>query len=61
MPFLKHLFNNYSGDPMLGDEMSDLVSIYKPKYDDDVMESLQLVSVFHAQFYLEKSLTFISN
>ena len=41
MPFSKQLFNNFSGVPMPRDEMSDLFSNYKPKYDDDVMECLQ--------------------
>ena len=41
MPFSKQLFDNFSGIPILSDEMSDLVSTYKPKYDDDVMECLQ--------------------
>ena len=41
MPFSKQLFKNFYGDPMQRDEMSDLVSCYKPKYDDDVMECLQ--------------------
>ena len=40
MPFSKHLFENFSGVPMKIDEMSDLVSNDKPKYDDDVMECL---------------------
>lgn len=40
MPFSKNLFNNFSGLPMKMDEMSDLVSNDKPKYDDDVMECL---------------------
>ena len=41
MPFSKQLFENFSGDPMKEIEMSDLISNYKPKYDDDVMECLQ--------------------
>ena len=41
MPFSKQLFNNFSGVPIERDEMSDLFSNYKPKYDDDVMECLQ--------------------
>ena len=41
MPFSKQLFHNFSGTPMPRDEMSDLFSNYKPKYDDDVMECLQ--------------------
>tara|TARA_B100000700_G_C14732049_1_gene708850 strand:- start:210 stop:392 length:183 start_codon:yes stop_codon:yes gene_type:complete len=41
MPFSKQLFNNFAGHSMQVDEMSDLVSNYKPQYDDDVMECLQ--------------------
>ena len=41
MPFLKQLFENFSSDPIQGNEMSDLFSNYKPKYGDDVMECLQ--------------------
>ena len=41
MPFSKKLFDNFSGVPMQGNEISDLVSNYKPQYDDDVMECLQ--------------------
>ena len=41
MPLSKHLFENFSEDPIKGDEMSDLFSNYKPKYGDDVMECLQ--------------------
>ena len=41
MPFSKQLFRNFSGVSIQGDEMSDLFSYYKPKYDDDVMECLQ--------------------
>ncbi len=41
MPFSKQLFENFSGVPLKGNEMSDLFSNYKPKYDDDVMECLQ--------------------
>tara|TARA_Y100001968_G_scaffold195141_1_gene179019 strand:- start:1390 stop:1572 length:183 start_codon:yes stop_codon:yes gene_type:complete len=41
MPFLKQLFRNFSLVSIQGDEMSDLFSNYKPKYDDDVMECLQ--------------------
>tara|TARA_B100000965_G_scaffold164293_1_gene136820 strand:- start:139 stop:321 length:183 start_codon:yes stop_codon:yes gene_type:complete len=41
MPFSKKLFDNFSGVPIKGNEMSDLFSNYKPKYDDDVMECLQ--------------------
>ena len=41
MPFSKKLFDNFSGVPMQGIEMTDLVSNYKPKYADDVMECLQ--------------------
>ncbi len=41
MPFSKKLFDNFSGVPIQGNEMSDLVSNYKPKYADDVMECLQ--------------------
>ena len=41
MPFSKKLFDNFSGVPMQGNEMSDLVSNYKQKYADDVMECLQ--------------------
>ena len=41
MPFSKQLFNNFSGVAMPRDEMSDLFSNYKPKYNDDVMECLQ--------------------
>ena len=41
MPFSKQLFENFSGIPMQVNEMSDLVSCYKPKYDDDVIECLQ--------------------
>ncbi len=41
MPFFKQLFKNFYGFPMQRDEMSDLFSNYKPKYNDDVMECLQ--------------------
>ena len=41
MPFSKKLFDNFSGVPLKGQEMSELFSNYKPKYDDDVMECLQ--------------------
>jgi hypothetical protein len=41
MPFSKQLFENFSGVPFQGNEMSELFSSYKPKYDDDVMECLQ--------------------
>ena len=41
MPFSKKLFNNFSGVPMHRNEISDLVSTYRPEYDDDVMECLQ--------------------
>jgi len=41
MPFSKKLFDNFAGVPMKGNEMSDLVSNYKPKYGDDVMECMQ--------------------
>ena len=41
MPFSKQLFNNFSGVPILKEEMSHLFSNVKPKYDDDVMECLQ--------------------
>ena len=41
MPFSKQLFENFSGVPLQGNEMTDLLSTYKPKYDDDVIECLQ--------------------
>ena len=41
MPFSKKLFNNFSGVKVQRDDFSDLISNYKPKYDDDVMECLQ--------------------
>jgi len=41
MPFSKQLFDNFSGVSIYGNEMSDLFSNYKPKYDDDVIECLQ--------------------
>ena len=41
MPFSKQLFNNFSGSPIPKEDMSDLFSDCKPKYDDDVMECLQ--------------------
>ncbi len=41
MPFSKQLFDNFSVLPMEANEISDLISNYKPKYDDDVMECLQ--------------------
>ena len=41
MPFSKQLFKNFYGAVIQREEMSDLVSSYKPKYDDDVMECLQ--------------------
>ena len=41
MPFSKQLFANFSGVSIQANEMSDLVSNYKPKYADDVMECLQ--------------------
>ena len=41
MPFSKQLFENFSAVPFSRNEMSDLFSYYKPKYDDDVIECLQ--------------------
>ena len=41
MTFSKQLFENFSGVPLQGNEMSDLFANYKPKYDDDVMECMQ--------------------
>jgi len=41
MPFSKKLFKNFVRVPIERDIMSDLVSDYKPKYGDDVMECLQ--------------------
>ncbi len=41
MPFSRQLYENFSGVPIPGNEMSDLLSNYKPKYDDDVMECMQ--------------------
>ena len=41
MPFSKQLFDNFSGISIRENEMSDLFSNYKPKYDDDVIECLQ--------------------
>ena len=41
MPFSKKLFGNFSGVATQGNKMSDLVSNYKPKYADDVMECMQ--------------------
>ena len=41
MAFLKQLFENFSGIPLSGNEMSVLLSNSKPKYDDDVMECMQ--------------------
>ena len=41
MPFSKKLFDNFSGVTVQDKELSDLVSNYKPKYADDVMECLQ--------------------
>tara|TARA_B100000214_G_scaffold267786_1_gene198594 strand:- start:495 stop:677 length:183 start_codon:yes stop_codon:yes gene_type:complete len=41
MPFSKQLFKNFSGVTVQDNEMHDLFSYYKPKYDDDVMECLQ--------------------
>ena len=41
MPFSKQLFDNFSGVPTHQNEMSELLSNYKPKYDADVMECLQ--------------------
>ena len=41
MTFSKQLFDNFSAVPIKANEMSDLFSNYKPKYDDDVMECLQ--------------------
>ncbi len=40
MSFSKQLFKNFSITRQ-SDEMADLVSNYKPKYDDDVIECLQ--------------------
>ena len=61
MPFRKKLFNNFFGVKLQRDEFSELISNYKPKYDDDVMECLQFCICFSRTLYLEKSLTFISN
>ncbi len=41
MPYSKQLFENFSGVPIQENEMSDLFSNYKPKYNDDVMECMQ--------------------
>jgi len=41
MPFSKQLFKNFSGRSTETNEVSDLFSNEKPKYDDDVMECLQ--------------------
>ena len=41
MPFSKQLFKNFSGRSIQSNEISDLFSNYKPKYDDEVMECLQ--------------------
>ena len=41
MPFSKQLFKNFSSRSIQTNEISDLFSNYKPKYDDDVMECLQ--------------------
>ena len=41
MPFSKQLFKNFSSRSIQKNEISDLFSNYKPKYDDDVMECLQ--------------------
>ena len=41
MPFSKQLFKHFSGNLNQTNEISDLFSNYKPKYDDDVMECLQ--------------------
>ena len=41
MPYSKQLFENFSGIPIQGNEMSDLFSYHRPIYDDDVMECLQ--------------------
>ena len=41
MPFSKQLFENFSGIRHEQNEISDLVSDGKPKYDDDVIECLQ--------------------
>ena len=38
---VKETFSKSCGVPMQGNEMSDLVANYKPKYADDVMECLQ--------------------
>ena len=51
MPFSKQLFDNFSGVPIPENEMSELFSNYKPKYDDDVMECMQfgICTMRHAQ------------
>ena len=41
MQFSKKIFNNFSGVLKQRDEISELVSNYKPIYDDDVIECLQ--------------------
>ena len=41
MPFSKQLFKNFSGRSIQSNEISDLFSNYKPKYDDEVMECMQ--------------------
>ena len=41
MPFSKQFFDNFSEVTMHANEMSDLLSYYKPKYNDDVIECLQ--------------------
>ena len=41
MPFSKQLIENFSAVTTPENEMSDLFSNYKPKYDDDVMECMQ--------------------
>ena len=41
MPLLEQLFERFSRWSIESNEISDLFSNYKPKYDDDVIECLQ--------------------
>ena len=41
MPFSKQLFRNFSGNSIQKNQIAELLSNHKPKYDDDVMECLQ--------------------
>ena len=55
------LFKNFSGRSIQTNEVTDLFSNYKPKYDDDVMECLQFGICFSLPALPREIPYFISN